>query len=155
MSTLEAFWGIVLSAWGAFAGFFDAHPGAWIPFILFAWPIVSGAYLTILDSRLPRSDQDWADAFAKNPKLAAFNAFMKTAGFNLPGLTRSLRAFFDGPPPILPRPSQWAFPTPNAAPAKPLFESDPPGPPSAATTPVAPEDGPPTLPHPPKTPGGT
>lgn len=69
------------------------------------WPLVSALALMLFDRYLPRTDEQWAEYFATAPKRAALASFLKTAGFNLPGAMRSVRAFFEGPPPTLPKPS--------------------------------------------------
>lgn len=85
--------------------FLDLHPWAWPFAIAVAWAVFSGLLTAILDRWLPRSDEQWADLFARRPRVAALASLLKTAGFNLPGLVRSLRAFLAGPPPTLTRPS--------------------------------------------------
>ena len=73
--------------------------------VALGWRVISATYLTIVDSRLPHSDEEWAAAMAKSPKLAAINSIMKTSGENLPGTFRGLRLFFTGK---LPKPVEDA-----------------------------------------------
>ncbi len=80
--------------------FLNANPWAWPVLVtVVVWPVVSGLYLTVVDSRLPRTDEEWVAAFARNRWAAAFNSFAKVAGFNIPGVARTVRAFFSGGPP--------------------------------------------------------
>jgi hypothetical protein len=67
-----------------------------------AWGLISGVYLTVFDKRLPHTDDEWAALFQRSPRTAALVGLAKTAGWNLPGIVRALKAFFGGgfPPAI-------------------------------------------------------
>lgn len=90
--------------------FLDAHPALW-PVIGpalagLAWAVATGIFNTIYDRASPHSDPEWAAFFVRHPRWSGVVSVMKTAGFNLPGLLRSLRVLFGGP---LPKPIASVF----------------------------------------------
>ncbi len=91
-----------------FFGFFDAHPWAWVPFVLLVWWCVSGVALTVLDRRFPHTAEGWALWYERNPRTASAAQFLRSCGFDLPRGVRWARRFFRGPPPMIARPRSTA-----------------------------------------------
>mgnify|MGYP000429185539 CR=1 FL=1 len=93
--------------WTSLLAFLERYPGLWTivgPALTAAiWAVISGLFNSIYDSKSPHTDEEWAAAFLKHPRWAAIVSVFKTAGLNIPGLLRSLRAFFGGrlPDPVL------------------------------------------------------
>ncbi len=78
-----------------------SSPIGWAAVVAAGWFVVSTLFSLTLDRALPRTDEGWADLFARRPRVAALASFLKTAGFNVPGAWRAIRSFFTGKPPAI------------------------------------------------------
>ena len=89
--------------WTSLLAFLDRYPGLWTvvgpALAAIVWAVISGLFNSVYDTKSPHTDEEWALAFAKHPRWAAIVSVFKTAGLNIPGLLRALRAFFGGPLP--------------------------------------------------------
>jgi hypothetical protein len=78
---------------------FARYPWLWPLAVALVWNVGTGAATWALDRTLPKTDDGWAVLFAEKPRVAALANLLKTAGFNLPGVVRSVRALLAGKPP--------------------------------------------------------
>lgn len=78
-----------------------SSPIGWAAVVAAGWFVISSLFSLTLDRWIPRTDEGWAEMFARRPRLAASASLLKTAGFNVPGAWRSVRAFFTGKPPAV------------------------------------------------------
>lgn len=78
-----------------------SSPVGWAAVVAAGWFVISTLFSLTLDRVIPRTDDGWADLFARKPRVAALASLLKTAGFNVPGAWRSIRSFFTGKPPAI------------------------------------------------------
>lgn len=70
-----------------------------------AWYVLSGIVLTVIDKWIPLTDAQWAKFLADKKTLGVIYNLLRQFGFNIPGIMRSLRVLFAGPPPYLQPPA--------------------------------------------------
>ncbi len=78
-----------------------SSPIGWAAVVAAGWFVLSTVFSLTLDRVIPRTDEGWADLFARRPRVAALASLLKTAGFNVPGAWRSVRSFLTGKPPAI------------------------------------------------------
>lgn len=78
-----------------------SSPIGWAAVVAAGWFIISSLFSLTLDRVIPRTDEGWAEMFARRPRVAALASLLKTAGFNVPGAWRAIRSFLTGKPPAI------------------------------------------------------